>query len=131
MVKLTGREIRGLTPSNLQDIAEVIENVSGHTAQTIFHGRSQRRNYTAKWALKDLASHFSSEAEQLEAAGKHEDAMYEAGVAKKYEEAWNHVSEIWDEHQKKQADDRAQMAAESEKYPMTWGKDIKKPKIGG
>ena len=75
MVNLTGREIRGLTPTNLQDIAQVIENVSGHTAQTIFHGLSQCRNYTAKWALKDLASHFSSKAEQLEAAGEHEDAM--------------------------------------------------------
>ena len=47
-----------------------------------------------------------------EAAGEHEDAMYEAGVAKKYEEAYKHVSEIWDERQKKQADDRGQMAAE-------------------
>jgi hypothetical protein len=112
MVKITGREIRGLTATNLQDIAQVIENVSGHTAQTIFHGCSQRRNHTAKWALKDLASHFSSEAERLEAAGEHKDAMYEAGVAKKYEEAWKHVSEIWDERQKKQADDRGQMAAE-------------------
>jgi len=62
--------------------------------------------------LKDLASHFSSEAERIEAAGKHKDAMYKAGVAKKYEEAWKHVSEIWDERQKKQADDRGQMAAE-------------------
>jgi hypothetical protein len=130
MVKITAREIRGLTPTNLQDIAQVIENVSGHTAQTIFHGRSQRRNYTAKWALKDLASHFSSEAERLEAAGEHEDAVYEAGVAKKYEEAWKHVSEIWDERRKKQADDWVQMAAESKKYPMTWGEDVKKPKIG-
>ena len=112
MVKITGREIRGLTPTNLQDIAQVIENVSGHTAQTIFHGRSQRRNHTAKWALKDLASHFSSEAERLEAAGEHEDAMYEAGVAKKYEEACKHMLEIWDERQKKQADDRGQMATE-------------------
>jgi len=47
-----------------------------------------------------VASHFSSKAEWLE------DAMYKAGVAKKYKEACKHVSEIWDERQKKQADDR-------------------------
>src|SRR5437016_1098663 len=97
MVKIMGREIRGLTPANLQDIAQVIENVAGHTALTIFCGIPQHRNHTAKWALKELAGHFSSEAKRLEAAGDQEDAMYEDGVAKKYEEAWKHVSEIWDE----------------------------------
>lgn len=130
MVKSTGQAIRGLTPKNLQQIAQVIEDVSGHTARTIFHGRSQRRNYTAKWALKNLASHFSSEAARLEAAGEHDEAVYEAGVAKKYEEVCAAVSDIWDERQKKQADDWAQMAAESEKYPMAKAKDSKKPKIG-
>ena len=131
MVKITGQQIRGLTPASLQDIAQVIENVAGHTTQTIFHGPSQRRNYTAKWALKELAGHFSSEATRLEAAGEHEDAMYEEGVAKKYEEAWKHVSEIWDEHQEKRANDRAQMAAESAQYPpMKWEEDVKKPKKG-
>ena len=130
MVKSTGQEIRGFTPNNLQQIAQVVEDVSGHTARTIFHGHSQRRNYTAKWALKTLARHFSSEAERLEAAGEHEEALYEAGVAKKYEEACKTVSDIWDERQKKQAEDRAQMAAESEKYPIAKAKDNKKPKIG-
>ena len=131
MVKITGREIRGLTPANLQDIAQVIENVAGHTALTIFRGIPQRRNHTAKWALKELAGHFSSEAKRLEAAGDQEDAMYKDGVAKKYEEAWKHVSEIWDEDQKKRANDRAQMAAESAQYPaMIWEEDVKKPKKG-
>ena len=131
MVKFTGRDICGLTATNLQDIAQVLENVSGHTAQTIFHDQSQRRNHTAKWVLKALASHFSSEAERLKAAGEHEDAMYEEGVAKKYEEAWKHVSEIWDERQKKNANDRAQMTAECAKYPpMRWEEDVKKPKKG-